>query len=503
MRTRTFQKTGLQTVARFRYTPLLQSSCCVDDQAGTAGAETKSSVPIRRRLGVLFSTKRLAAIIALGSIASLGLPAQEKKEWKDRAEYDLYDSILKQQNANTKLGLLEQWKQKYPVSDYKDFRGKFFIDTFRQLNNAKGMMGAAKEYAADFPKDILGYVWINLLTISMADTSPDALDTGEKAGNGLLGLVDDFFSPAKKPANVDEAAWKKEAGKTRAMGYRTLGWVAMQRSQFDKAEAQFTEVLKLTPADAQASSWMGTAILRQKKFEKQAAGLYHVARAGAYDGPEALAEAQRKTWLDYLTKTYVNYHGDRGGLDEILAKAKNEAFPPNGFKIESKDEVMQKQEEELKKTNPNLALWVGIKRELTGANAASYFENTLKGAKIPGGADVGGTKIEKVKAKVVATKAGKAKGSLKEIVVGVSSAEMSEVTLRFETAIAASVDPGAEVEFSGVPAEYSADPFNLVMDVEPDDVTGLTKTAPAAAKKGGGGAAKKGGPPAKGPAKKK
>jgi tetratricopeptide (TPR) repeat protein len=432
------------------------------------------------------------AVIALGSFAILGLPGQEKKrEWKDRAEYDLYDSITKEQNANTKLGLLEQWKQKYAASDYKDVRGKLLVDTYRQLNNAKGMLAASKEYAADFPKDVYGYVWINLLTISMADSSADALDGGEKAANGMLGIVDEFFSPAKKPANIDDATWKKQTGDTQAMAYRTLGWVSMQRNQFDKAETAFGEVLKRTPADAQASSWMGTVILRQRKYEKQAVGLFHVARAGSYDGQGALPEAQRKTWLDYLTKTYINFHGDRSGLDEIIAKAKTDALPPEGFKIESKDEIMQAQEEALKKTNPNLALWVGIKRELTGANSAAYFENTLKGANIPGGVDVGGTKVDKIKAKAVSTKAGKAKNTIKEIVVGISAAEMSEVTLRFENPIPGVVEAGADVEFAGVPAEFTADPFNLVFDVEPDAVTGITKPAPPA-KKASPPAAKKG-----------
>ncbi len=63
-----------------------------------------------------FSFKLTFAMVALGSFATLAAvaQAQPKLEWKDRAEYDLADSIKKEQNATTKLQLLKTWKEKYP-----------------------------------------------------------------------------------------------------------------------------------------------------------------------------------------------------------------------------------------------------------------------------------------------------------------------------------------------------------------------------------------------------
>ncbi len=77
-------------------------------------------------------------------------------------------------------------------------------------------------------------------------------------------------------------------------GHRTLGWVAMQRKDYPAAEKSLTEELKLNPADAEASYWLGTAILAQKQVERQASALYFFARAAAYEGPGALDPARRK-----------------------------------------------------------------------------------------------------------------------------------------------------------------------------------------------------------------
>jgi tetratricopeptide (TPR) repeat protein len=429
---------------------------------------------------VQHSIKRALAAIALITLGGTAVGAQgQQKQWKDRAEYDLYESITKEQNANTRLGLLNSWKQKYAASDYADARQILFIQTYQALGNAKGMMDSAKELVEKDPKNFQGLYWMNLLTISMNDTSPAALDTGEKAGNALLGVIPETFDPAKKPANVADDVWKQERANMTAIAHRTLAWVAMTRNQNEVAEKFLTEMLRANPNDAQASSWMGTVLLKQRKIEKISPGLYHIAHAANHDGQGALPDAVRKSLQSYLEKQYINFRGDKEGLAEMIEMTKKSALPPDGFKIESKDELLAKQEEELKKTNPQLALWVNIKRALGGAEGAGYFDTNMKGAAIPGGA--GG--VDKFRCTAVATAPDKRPNM---IICGISSPDMSEVTLRFEKPLAAPVPPGTELQFSGVPAAFTADPFMLTFDVEVEDVAGLPKPAPAA-KKGGAG----------------
>ena len=51
--------------------------------------------------------KRAMAVLALGAFSLISLVGQKKPEWKDRAEYDLYESITKEANAQTKAAALE------------------------------------------------------------------------------------------------------------------------------------------------------------------------------------------------------------------------------------------------------------------------------------------------------------------------------------------------------------------------------------------------------------
>jgi tetratricopeptide (TPR) repeat protein len=347
------------------------------------------------------------------------------------------------------------------------------------MGNAKGMMDTAKEQVAADPKSFTGLYYMNLLTLSMNDTSEGALAEGEKAAKSFLGIMDDFFSPARKPAAATDDQWKKERANSEAIGYKTLGWIAMNRKQYEEAHKYFVEALTRNPAEVQCAVWAGTCNVRTRKLERQGIALFFFARAAVYDGPGALPQQQRDQMKASFEKNYINFHGDNSGMAEMLAAAKASAVPPADLKLESKDEILLKQEEELKKTNPNLALWISIKRQLSAENGPAYFASDLKDAKIPGGAEVGGTKIEKFKAKVVSCDAPK---KAKKIIVGISSPDMSEITLNLETPIAVCPDKGADIEFVGSPSEFTADPFNLSFAVENKDVVGLP-AAPAAAKK--------------------
>lgn len=422
----------------------------------------------------------LAAVTALclGAASLCGQAAQP--QWKDRAEYDLVELIKKEQNPQAKLQLLQQWEQKYPNSDFKDGRYELMVQTYQKLGKAKEMMDTAKAWVAANPKALTGWYWINLLTVSMNDTSPAALEQGEKAAKTLLEVSEEFFSPARKPQQVTDEQWKQQKSSTEYVAYRTLGWVAMERQQYLDADKYFVEALKRNPNDAQVSAWAGRVNVRTRQLERQGIALFHFARAAVYSGPGSFPEQTRQQLMSSFEKNYINFHGSKEGMDEVLKLAQAGALPPEGFKIESQDEIMVKQEEELKRTNPSLALWVGIKRELTGPNGAAYFENSLKNAHIPGpdGVEVGETKVTKLKGTVVSVDPPKRP---RKVVLGLSSPNMSEVTLVFEKPLLVAPEPGTEIEFGGVVTEYSLEPFNVTFEVEPSDVVGLPapKKAPA------------------------
>ena len=420
--------------------------------------------------------RHIIGVVALSTVFCWCLVGQAQKNWKDRAEYDLYESITKEQNPNTKLGLLNSWKEKYPASDYKDMRAALVMDTYRLLGKGKEMMEAAKEVLAIDPKNLSGLYWMNLLTISLKDTSPAALDQGDKAAKDLLASLDDTFSTAKKPAQVTDEAWKKSRSDAEKIGYRTLGWTAMQRNQYAESEQNFLKAMAIDPADGEVSSWLGTVTLRQKTPEKQSAALYHFARAASFEGQGALPEAARKQYMTYLEKTYSNFHGSKDGLDQMITAAKANPIPPADFRIKSSYEIAAEREEEFKKTNPQLAFWLSIKKELAGPNGQQYFESGVKDALLP---PENLENVKMLKGKVISMKPAT---KPKEVVLGISSPDNAEVTLKFETPLPGKADPGTELEFKGRAETFTADPFNLTFDVDPADLVGWPVKAPAAAK---------------------
>ena len=421
--------------------------------------------------------KRLTGIsvIALASVisglaqtpATTPAPAAKEKKVKDQGEYDLFTAVTKETDPAKKLALLNTWKEKYPDSDYKLDRLQFMLLTYQQLNQPAKMIDTAKEILAIEPKDIQALYWITTLTPTQGKDSADVLDLGEKAANGLL--------VAEKPATVSDDAWKTAKTQTDAIAYSTLGWIANIRKNYDVAETNFKKSLEINPTAAQVSYWLGNVILAEKKPERQAEALYDIARASSYDGTGSLTPDGRKTIDTYLTKAYKTLHGDESGLAEFKAQAKASALPPPNFHIETAAEVAAKKDEDLKKTNPQLVMWLGIKGNLAGADGQTYFDGSMKGAAVP-----------KLKGWLVSAKPAV---KSKELLVNMEGKDESgaNVTLKLvgsegtPLALTGKPEVGVEIEFEGVPDSFTKQPFMVTFNVEKAKITGLKVDAVAPA----------------------
>jgi hypothetical protein len=413
-----------------------------------------------------------ASALALSSWAQQAQPAQGQQQggqaaqpakpaepqWKDRAEYDLVQEINKTTDPAKKLALLNSWKEKYPNTEFKIPRMQMYVIQYQQLGQGDNMIQAAKDLVAADPKNLLGLYWINVLTISLGKTTPEALAEGEKAANSMLSNLNDMFAADKKPANVSEADWKKQRADSEALAHKTLGWVAMSRNNHELAETEFVKSLQLKPNDAQVSFWLGSSVLAQKKPEKQAPALFHFARAVSVPGqpPDALPEADRKKIMAYLEKIYTTYHGSKDGLTDLLALAKTNALPPADLKIEDANTIAARKQKEFIENNPQLALWMNLKQQVI--NEEGYFDSTVKGAAVP-----------KLKGKVVSQKPATRPTA---VVVAIEKPDTPEVTLKFETPLPGPAEPGTEIQWQGVPSEFTKEPFMMTFDVERDKLEG-------------------------------
>ncbi len=439
----------------------------------------------------MFVRSTVVAVLACALVSIL--PAQEKKkQWKDRAEYDLFESITKTQDPNQWLSTLDKWKQQYPASDYADIRRQLYLAAYRQLNKPRQAFDAAQEVLKDNPDNLVAlsamvqfiYPLVPPNAQQLTTQQTADLDVAQKAANTVLNNLDTIYSKPNRPPEMTDEMADKAKPEMKAFAQKTLGYIAMVRKDYPAAVTELTKALQLDPNQGQVSFWLGTVTLAQNKAhpELQAQALYDFARAASYTGPGCLPAPDRSQITNYLNKVYVDYHGSNDGLEKLMASAQTNPLPPAGFTIQSKTDLEREKieaDEAAAKANPMLALWKSIVKELQSDNGQAYFDANMKGAELPGG--VNGVTVFSGKL-VSMTPAARPK----ELVLAIADPAKPDVTLKLDSPLPGKMEPGGEISFSGVADSFTANPLMVTFNVEKSKVEGWTgKNAPAHHKKTG------------------
>ncbi len=80
--------------------------------------------------------------------------AKKEKKVKDQGEYDIFNAAGKETDPNKQLQLLQQWKEKYPDSDFKQERADTVAMAYDKLNKLPEAIDAIQEAMAINPKDL-------------------------------------------------------------------------------------------------------------------------------------------------------------------------------------------------------------------------------------------------------------------------------------------------------------------------------------------------------------
>lgn len=399
----------------------------------------------------------ISTVLLVGALAVA--QEQQKSPWKDQAEYDLVQQINKTTDPKQKIQLLNQWKEKYPEATFAWERLNSLLGAHQQAGDADGMRKCALEMIQVKPKEIVGYYWMNLLTLSQQKKDDASLADGEKAAKGML----DLLPTLPKPANATDAQWAEQKKETEATALKVLGWTKMTRNDHTGAEKDFTDSLKVNPNDAQVSLWTGQVVLRQKDDKKQAQVVWHYCRAGGVTGKGALDPAGQKQMQELCKKYYLQLREVESGLNEFSARATKEVIPPADLEIKAKSQEDAEKYNEILKTNPDLAVWMNTKKELEGAEGDKYFKDNMKDT------------LFKNKGKIISHKP---EEKPTELVVGLLDGTTAEVTLKLSGPLPGKADAGTEITFEGVPTEFVKDPFNVSIEVEREKVGGWPDKGP-------------------------
>ena len=413
--------------------------------------------------------------------------AKTEKKPKDQGEYDIYNQVIKDAaNPAKQLQDLDTWAQKYPESDFKDDRAFFYISAYNGTNQPGKVVDTAaqllaKDLNAAFkdPRQVISILYLAALNIQK-DPSPsqEQLAIGGKAAHQLLDFTPTYFTADKKPAGTSDSDWNTARNQLDGVAKLALVFVAMapgnkamasnpkDPATCATAEAVYTKALQEYPDSAQIAYSLAGALRCQQtvKPEKVQQAIYLYARAAALDPSKGgFADPKARQGIEtYVQTVYKNFHGSEEGLDQLKQLAVQSPLPPADFKLKTASEIAAEKEAEFAKSNPQLALWMGVKKQLTDASGDQYFEGQLKNAAVP---KLKGTLVD-----------GKPACRSKELLVAISDAHNAEVTLKLDAALSGKPDTGTEIQWEGVPSAFTKEPFMLTMDTEKAKVEGLKVT---------------------------
>src|SRR5579864_8139129 len=107
-------------------------------------------------------SRAIAAVIVIGaawqvaewSVLAQDQPAKKEKKVKDQGEYDIFTAAGKEADPAKQLQILQQWKEKYPDSDFKQERADTVAMAYEKMKKPAEEIKAIQDALAINQKDL-------------------------------------------------------------------------------------------------------------------------------------------------------------------------------------------------------------------------------------------------------------------------------------------------------------------------------------------------------------
>ena len=168
--------------------------------------------------------------------------ARAQKNWKDRAEYDLYEAITKEATPAKRLELLNQWNEKYPTTEFKLERQLLYLDTYQKLGQAPKILESANNIIAIDPTEPYGAVLDGVSDDVPEQHHSGRARRGRKGGKGVVGRPGHAIRSRKsRPTTRTSSGRRPGPTWRRSLQDARLG--AMMRKNGAAAQENFDEEL--------------------------------------------------------------------------------------------------------------------------------------------------------------------------------------------------------------------------------------------------------------------
>ena len=396
-----------------------------------------------------------------------GQPAAppQKKEIKDPAEYNAYVGAVQQQDATAKISGLEAFLTQYPNSVMKEDALELLMTTYQQAGNQAKMMDTAQKVLSANPCNLRALALLTFTKRSQAEAGQNAQQNlADAAQNGEKGLQ--CTQTAQRPSEMPDADWQKLKAQTSTIFAGAVGLNALQSKDYAKAQQYLRQSVEGNPNNLSDVYPLALAFLTANP-PNNVDGLFFIARAANLaTGSPAQAQIQ-----SYGQKQYKKYHGSEEGWTDVLATAKTNNVPPQGFTIpkyepptpaqQCADLVKTKDPKDMAFAEWELCLSAGKPED------AARVWDVIKGKPL----QLGQTLVVKT--------------SPTKLEIAASSddidAKRADIVVEMAATLPAKLIPkeGGLLDFEGTPISYEPSPFVMQMNKG----TLLTKAAPAPPKK--------------------
>jgi hypothetical protein len=267
-----------------------------------------------------------AAPAQAGQPASPAQP-QQKKEIKDPAEYNAYVGAIQQQDPNAKISGLEAFLTQYPNSVMKEDALEVLMGAYQQTNNQAKMLDTAQRLLQANPNNLRALALLAYIKRAQAEANQNPqqnlADGAQYANKGLEAL-----KTATKPEGTSDADFEKLKTQMSVIFNGTAGIAALQNKDYPTAQADLRAAVQGDPNELRNVYPLALADLTGTP-PNQVEGLFFIARAANLAaGSPGQAQIQA-----YGLSQYKKYHGSDQGWNDVLATAKTNPLPSADFTI--------------------------------------------------------------------------------------------------------------------------------------------------------------------------
>jgi hypothetical protein len=373
---------------------------------------------------------------------------QQKKEIKDPQEYNAYLGAIQQSDENAKAVALEGFLQQYPNSVVKEDALELLMATYQKLNNPQKLIDTATRLLQLDANNLRALALMAYLKRSQAEqggpTAPQNwADAQQYAQRGL-----DAVKAATKPEGMSDADFQKFKADTSVLFNGVAGVAALQSKDYKMAQERLQASVTGSPNNLADVYPLALAYLQAPQPD-YVQGVWYLARAAnlAVQNPAAQQQIIR-----YARATYVKYHGNDQGWDQVLQAAANPAQPA-GFTIQPRPTPAEEAAQLVQDKQVKDMSFDEFQLIFTSGNqaAADKVWNELKDKPIAFAAKV----VEATPTKL----------TLSATADDIQN-NVADVALTMVAAIPARLVPkvGSMTQVEGTPVVYTAQPFMITME---------------------------------------